>query len=394
MDKQKIGLVLPNAPGFSETFFNSKIQGLQDAGFEVMLFVNSKGTATARCEVVKAYKVHSNNPPLQFIKILLVFFKLMFSAPQSLLRFIRLERKDGISWKRVVENVYINAHILSFKLKWLHFGFVTMALRSENVARAMGARMAVSFRGYDISVYPIKHPNCYHKLWPKVDKVHTISDDLYQLALRQGLPPQVPVVKITPAIDVQTFSQVRKNTPIAMPLQILSVARLHWKKGFEYGLSAMAILKQRGVAFQYTIVGTGMDHERLVFAANQLGIIDQVKFLGRKTSAEVAALMATADIYLQPSVQEGFCNAVLEAQAAGCICVVSDAEGLSENVLHSRSGFVVPKRDPAAIADTIASISQKHHVEIQHMREFAVNRVAQEFDIKQQMRKFTDFYNS
>ena len=41
-NKPKIGLVLPNVPAYSETFFNSKIKGLQENGFDVILFSNGK----------------------------------------------------------------------------------------------------------------------------------------------------------------------------------------------------------------------------------------------------------------------------------------------------------------------------------------------------------------
>ena len=49
--------------------------------------------------------------------------------------------------------------------------------------------------------------------------------------------------------------------------------------------------------------------------------------------------MKNSDVYIQSSVQEGFGNAVLEAQASGLCCIVSDAEGLSENVLNEKTGL-------------------------------------------------------
>ena len=69
--------------------------------------------------------------------------------------------------------------------------------------------MAVSFRGYDINVYPLKHPGCYDEIWSKVDKVHSISDDLYKKALLLGLGRNISYTKITPAID-HVFFNVQK----------------------------------------------------------------------------------------------------------------------------------------------------------------------------------------
>lgn len=67
---------------------------------------------------------------------------------------------------------------------------------------------------------------------------------------------------------------------------------------------------------------------------------------------DIAKHLVTSDIYIQYSVQEGFCNAVLEAQATGMLCVVSDAEGLAENVLHEITGWVVPKKGTRVIGKT------------------------------------------
>ena len=47
----------------------------------------------------------------------------------------------------------------------------------------MGAKSAVCFRGFDIGLYPHQHPGCYELLWQRIDKVHTISDDLYKKAI-------------------------------------------------------------------------------------------------------------------------------------------------------------------------------------------------------------------
>ena len=76
---------------------------------------------------------------------------------------------------------------------------------------------------------------------------------------------------------------------------------------------------------------------------------EKVSFKGKLAHMEVKKAMEQADIYLQYSLQEGFCNAVLEAQAMGLLCIVSDAEGLPENVLHGQTGWVVPKRQPALL---------------------------------------------
>ena len=173
---------------------------------------------------------------------------LFINCPIIFFRFLHLEKKDGITIRTRWENLYLNSHILKEKLDWLHFGFVTMAIRRENVACAIGAKMGVSLRGYDICVYPLKHQGCYQRLWDKIDKVHSISSDLLVAAQEQGLTGNIPQVTIQPAIDVDYFNAGEKDWIKfngKETIHFLTVARLHWKKGLEYTLQAMAIMKEK-----------------------------------------------------------------------------------------------------------------------------------------------------
>ena len=102
--------------------------------------------------------------------------------------------------------------------------------------------------------------------------------------------------------------------------------------------------------------------------------------------------MEWADIYLQPSIQEGFCNSVLEAQAMGLICIVTDAEGLSENVLSEETGWVVSKRSPEKIAEKIIDILNTDNEQLNQIRESAKHRVKSEFNLDNQNKLFREFY--
>ncbi len=390
----RIGLVLPATPAYSETFFQAKINGLMQAGHEVVLFVGSSDDGFDLCPVILHPRVY-RFLPWQVAAMALELGRLLVINPKAVLRFFRLDRRSGRSLREALENLYLNSRILSHRLDWLHFGFATMGLRRENTARAVGARMAVSLRGYDIAIYPLKHPGCYDLLWKRVDKVHTISNALLQLAYAQGLPKEVPAVKITPAISVEQFCR-NASVPEASqrPFRLLTVARLKWVKGLEYTLQGLALLHRQGVAFRYTIIGSGEDYERLVFAAHQLGIREQVEFAGKKSHAEVKAAMENADIYLQYSISEGFCNSVLEAQAMGLLCIVSDAEGLPENVLHERTGWVVPKRQPELLVKQIVDLIHKPVEELQAIRASAIERVRREFALEDQVQAFTRFYGA
>ncbi len=390
----RIGIVLPALPSYSETFFLNLINGLLKEGHEIVLFIQgSNKIKYLSCEIHSAPKLSGNTVSKAF-NALVALLKLSIFSPKPSYRFWQLEKANGSSFSKIIKRLIINSHILNQKLHWLHFGYATMGLERERVGKAIGARVAVSFRGYDISIYPLKNPGCYNQLWKNIDKVHTISDDLLHEAYLLGLPQTMETVKITPAIEVEIFVHSRDRLFENKTLRILTVGRLHWKKGLEYILEALAQLKKQGYTIHYTMVGTGIEYERLVYAAYQLGLAQEVHFMGKLPHTEIPHLMATHDVYIQYSVQEGFCNAVLEAQAAGMLCIVSDAEGLSENVLHNQTGWVVPKRNSPLLAKQIEAIYHLPHQNLMEITFNAVSRVKSNFNLEKQRSEFLKFYQA
>lgn len=387
----RIGLVLPAVSGYSETFFSNKIKGLEANGYTVILFVNSSNNDTKITNKIKvAPKLSGNVIRVAAISFYKLFHSLIFHFKASKRLFL-LDRADGIGFFQRLKNIIVNHHILSESLDWLHFGFGTMAINRENVAAAIGAKMAVSFRGFDIAIYPVKNLDCYKKLWTKVDKIHIISDDISDLVFKHGFNGQTPIIKITPAIDTTLFKNEIKDLSTTK-INFITIARLHWKKGLEYTLEALALLKKEGVSFHYTIIGEGEEYERLKFAAYQLDIVDCVTFTGKISHKAVKNLLEKATIYLQYSIQEGFCNAVLEAQAMGLLCIVSDAEGLSENVLNKVTGFIVPMRNSISLVNKIKEVLQMRNDEIKVIKINSITRVVKEFNLSSQIKEFVTFY--
>lgn len=384
----KVGLVLPRNPAYSETFFRNKIEGLQEKGIEVILFVK---TLRLDGEYICPIKVHPNfyaNPILRLLQSLSILLKLLLTAPKPTLKIIKIARENKFSLLKSVKAAAIAARILPEKLDWLHFGYATAALEREFVGRAIGAKVAVSFRGYDINQLPLTMKAPYTLLWKNVDKVHSISNYLLEKAIGIGLAANKPHAIISPAVETNRFTQ---STGMCKGNRVLFVSRLHWIKGIEYALQAIAEVHQN---LKTTVVGSGEDSERLIFASHQLRISKNTNFVGIKNVHEVINIYKEHDLFIQYSYQEGFCNAVLEAQSAGLLCIVSDADGLSENVLHGETGWVVPKRDVQALADTIEMVLNLPEQQKQKVRRAAIQRVKKKFNLEEQRSKFVDFYTA
>ena len=387
----KIGLVLIKTPSFSEQFLLSKIKILKQGGHKVILFAHRNNNFN-ECEVVEMPKV-SNYFFLQIIRMVFAYCIVIIQCPITVINFLRFEKLDGKSFRERWENLYLGAKILRKNLDWIHFCFTTATLRKENIAKSINAKMGVSLRGYDINMYPLKNKNCYSSLWKKIDKVHSISHSLLKKAKEYGLDKSIKQEVIFPAINTNRFKNKKQRAPFnnKKTIEILTVARLHWIKGLEYTIEAMG--KLESVNFNYTIIGSGVEYERLMLVTNQLNLKDKVKLVGYVPNKDIFPFYEKADLYVQYSIEEGFCNAVLEAQSMGVLTVVSNALGLSENVVDGKTGWIVPKREPTLLARKIESIISMENKKINLIRLNAIDRVKNKFDLSRQKKQFDGFFN-
>jgi glycosyltransferase involved in cell wall biosynthesis len=128
------------------------------------------------------------------------------------------------------------------------------------------------------------------------------------------------------------------------------------KKGLTVLLHALSVLAKRNglPAWQCLVVGDGPARDRLRHLAGELGLSRQVVFAGMRRDA--ARVLPALDIFVCPSLYEGFGIAIVEAMAAGRPVVASSAGGISEIVVHGETGLLVPPGDAAALADAIAAL--------------------------------------
>lgn len=385
-----IGIVIPRTPAYSETFFRSKIKGLQAHGYDVVLFVQERDADFDLCKVVVSKKVHKNKL-LLYVNMLLCKLMVLLRLG-AFTRYSKLLKSEGDAFGTRIKKAYLNHHILMTKVDWLHFGFATQALGSEHVAKAMKAQMAVSFRGFDINIYPLKHPQCYDMVWDNVDKAHSISEYLLHKAQSLGLDQQTPYTVIPPAVNSEVLSAYKASSKKG--LIICTVARFNWIKDLETAIQTVSILKKEDPDVIYQIIGTGhkIETERLKYLVYAEGLENNVQFLGKLSHDETLKVISQCSLYLQTSLNEGFCNAVLEAQALGKICVVSNVGGLKENVIDGETGFLVSQQTPRSFANKIKQVINLDSEEKKQIRNKARKRVKDSFDLKQQAQQFAEFY--
>jgi len=132
---------------------------------------------------------------------------------------------------------------------------------------------------------------------------------------------------------------------------VFYVGRIVYEKGLHVLLDAWPQIAPANA--RLLIAGTGSYSEALQAQAEATGLTARVSFAGFMSDEERDKIYRVADVAVFPSLYEPFGIVALEASAAGCPLVVSDAGGLAEVVHHGQTGLIVPVGDASALADAV-----------------------------------------
>lgn len=122
------------------------------------------------------------------------------------------------------------------------------------------------------------------------------------------------------------------------PVTFLTVGRLSHEKGNDRLLEACKMLKDAGHAFKIWLVGDGPEREKLMKRASDLGLNEQVSFLGFQ--ANPYPYMKSADVIVTPSRYEGFSTVVTEAMILGKPVVTTPCSGMDELLGDNEFGLI------------------------------------------------------
>lgn len=293
--------------------------------------------------------------------------------------------------KKIIHQYLLYAPVIEILPDIIHFEYGTLAYSFRDIKEYFSGKVSTSFRGYDLNYIGLDDSEYYTKVWNTFDGYHFLGNDLKNRAIRRGYKLNRHEALIAPGIDTSLFKSAEGRINNTDKLVIVSIGRLVWKKGYEYGIRAVALLKQKGISFEYRIIGDGDYLQALQFTISELGLEKEVRLLGHKDKAEIRKHLSESDVFLHPAISEGFCNAVLEAQAMGIPVVTTDADGLGENVVDGITGFVVPRWDVAAMAEKL-ELCTRHPEEAKAMGRNGIDRVNSHFRLEDQISKFSDFY--
>ena len=367
--KLKVAYVMSRFPKLTETFILHEMIAVEGLGVEVSLYPLLRERGDAQPEAVRWIERARYQPFISW-SILRSQLHFLRRSPRRYLSTLALALRHTFGSR----NFFFGAlgifpkaaHIARLMeidgVDHAHCHFANHpALAGWIVHRLVGIPYSFTTHGSDLHVE--RRMLCV-KLRDALFAV-TVSEFNRNL-MTSECPKEGPRVEIVHCgVDTQRFRPRPREA--SNTFRILCIGTLHEVKGQTYLIEACRILADAGIAFECTLVGDGVDRQRLEGQVRRLGLESRVRFAGQRSSGEIATMLSTTDALVAPSVpasdgkKEGIPVVLMEAMSSGVPVVASRLTGIPELVRPGVSGLLVEPGDAAGIAAALMELERDEH---------------------------------
>lgn len=276
-------------------------------------------------------------------------------------------------------NIFSAFHLLSFLFKrnfrvfHLHgFGhlFIDFVALLCTIA---GKRYIVTLHGFPSSpqkaggiikfLYSIYLLTAGRLTLHKASKVTVISSAVKKEAIAYGIDKN-KIVIIPNGLNLAKYGSVKNSIEFRHKFEIdlndrliLAVGILHERKGFQYLIRAMALIKERYENIKLVVIGRDSGYgEKLKELSRRLKVEDKVVFAGFLDFEMKLMAMSEAEVFVIPSLVEPFGLVALEAMACGRPIVAARVGGLKDVLEHGKTDLMVDPGSSEALADAIVRL--------------------------------------
>lgn len=223
-----------------------------------------------------------------------------------------------------------------------------------------------------------------------------VSEDIRRYLMERVGVRSDSLITIYNGIDSKQFAssedrvRIRKELGISETAPAIgTIGNLYPVKGHTDLLKAAAQVVRMFPESVFLIVGRGDLLSRLQIEAGELGLANNVMFIGFRE--DIPALLQAMDLFVLPSLSEGLSLSLLEAMAAGKPVVATTVGGNPEVISHGETGFLVPPGHPESLSSRIILLLQDQPL----ARKFGINgqqRVYEKFGLEQMVHSYRHLY--
>jgi len=194
------------------------------------------------------------------------------------------------------------------------------------------------------------------------------------------------------SLEKRKVDRIQKREELGIAndcILIVTAGRLVPVKGQSYLITAFAQVITEIPNIRLVFLGDGVLRGELSGQVKTLGLEKQVLFLGMRS--DVPEIISCSDLFVLPSINEGFGVVLLEAMAMKCPIVATNVGGVPEVVLDGETGILVPPGDPVQLAGGIIRLLKDTSLALK-MAECGYQRLKVCFDIRETVSKTEHLY--
>lgn len=180
----------------------------------------------------------------------------------------------------------------------------------------------------------------------EADIVLVSSDFVKDTFVESGMSPDK--IKVAYLGVRSDFQALKRDYSLPRRLRLVFTGGFSLRKGAKYILQALQLLDEAGVEYEFTIAGATTEAADVF---ERVPVAGKINRLGHIPQDDLKGLLANSDIYLFPSLAEGFSSSLFEAMSAG-VPVVTTVESTAR-IQDGVEGCVVPSKNAAAIAEKV-----------------------------------------
>lgn len=400
-------------PALSETFIQREIEGLREAGVDVLAIARVSGAPSEMGPAARALRDDTvyvdtmeeaklvalrrrilRRHPVQAARVFAYLLFHRYTASKSLTH-------DQEVFRRVlaVAGVADEAKATRLHSPWA----TTDALVALLAARLIGARYTVQARASDLYKRAVTL-GLEERLGAAETIVTNAEYNVPTIRAAVNGRPCPPIVQIYEGIDLRQFAAPKRRTEDGSTLRLLCVARLTAPKGIEHLLRAVRFLLDEGCDVRCDIVGGRVANEvnyalLLKRLWRDLALEDRVVFVGGVPFEDVLERYQTADIFVLPAVESAdgrrdiTPNCVIEAMAMELPIVSSRSGAIAELVDDEESGLLVSPGDVPAIAASIRRLARDKELR-RRLGAAGRRKVEGRFDLHRNVRGYVELFRS
>ncbi len=308
--------------------------------------------------------------------------------------YLNMPRRPGFlilldSLRAVIKLVFL---MKEMKIDIVHSYLFRANILCRIAAKLVGVPVVISsMRGIEVTR---KWPLFLERLTsPLVDQFVAVSDSIRIYIIEKGHIYASKIVTIRNGIK---FSETnikpieRAEFDLNQDVAIIgAVARLAKEKGHQYLLNAARIVVREYPNVHFLIVGDGPQRYELIKLALSMGLKRYVTFTGYRR--DVLSILSLFDIFAVGTVWEGLSMVILEAMGMAKPVVTTNVGGNSEVVVDGVTGFLVPPRDPEALADRILTLLKDENLRKQ-MGAAGRRRIEEKFTMEKMVSEIESLY--